>query len=181
MAERELYLPPEAERDEERRGDDDGPRGEEDAERENRRMIELLNELRVALTGVQVMFAFLLTVPFTQRFVQVTEFQKSVYFVTLLLAAAAIAFLIAPSAQHRMLWRRHQKHQLIVIGNSLAIVGLAFLALAMTGVILLITDVLFKATTVVVVTALIAGLFATLWYVVPLIRRATTADDEPHR
>ena len=159
----------------------DEGRSEEEQERENRRMIELLNELRVALTGVQVMFAFLLTVPFTQRFAQVTEFQRTAYFVTLLCAAAAIAFLIAPTAQHRMLWRRHQKHQLIVIGNSLTIAGLAFLATAMTGVVLLITDVLFKTTTVVVVTAAVAGLFATLWYVVPLLRRMGTSADEPHQ
>jgi len=159
----------------------DEGRSEEEQERENRRMIELLNELRVALTGVQVMFAFLLTVPFTQRFAQVTEFQRTTYFVTLLCAAAAIAFLIAPTAQHRMLWRRHQKHQLIVIGNSLTIAGLAFLATAMTGVVLLITDVLFKTTTVVVVTAAVAGLFATLWYVVPLLRRMGTSADEPHQ
>ena len=150
----------------------------EDRERENRRMIELLNELRVALTGVQVMFAFLLTVPFTQRFVQVTEFQRITYFSTLLCAAAAVAFLIAPSAQHRILFRRHQKHQLIVIGNQLAIVGLAFLAVAMTGVVLLITDVLFKTTTVVVVTAATACLFATLWYAIPLARRLRPDADE---
>jgi hypothetical protein len=162
--------------------DPDQARGEdeEERERENRRMIELLNELRVALTGVQVMFAFLLTVPFTQRFAQVTEFQRIAYFTTLLCAATAVAFLIAPTAHHRILWRRHQKHQLIVIGNSLTIAGLAFLALAMSGVILLITDVLFKTTTVVVVTAAVAGLFATLWYIAPLIRRMRLPEDEVH-
>jgi Family of unknown function (DUF6328) len=161
-------------------GDRDWPRSEEEQERENRRLIELLNELRVALTGVQVMFAFLLTVPFTQRFSSVTEFQRITYFVTLLCAAAAVAFLIAPSAHHRILFRRHQKHQLIVMGNTLTITGLAFLALAMTGVILLITDVLFRTTTVVVVTACSAALFATLWYAIPLLRRLRADDDEPH-
>ena len=94
-------------------------RSEEDREQQNRRMLELLNELRVALTGVQILFAFLLTVPFTQRFTRVTEFQRTVYFVTLLCAAVAVALFIAPTAQHRVLFRRHQKHQLIVLGNTL--------------------------------------------------------------
>jgi uncharacterized protein DUF6328 len=149
-------------------------------ERESRRLLELLNELRVALTGVQIMFAFLLTVPFTQRFATVTEFQRDVYFVTLLCAAAATALLISPTAHHRILFRRHQKHQLIVLGNTLTIIGLGFLALAMTGVILLITDVLFKTTTVVIVTSAAAATFVTLWYVMPLARRLKTSN-EPHR
>src|SRR5207237_69589 len=114
------------------------PRSEEERELEHRRLIELLNELRVALTGVQIMFAFLLTVPFTQRFAHVTKFQRYVYFVTLLCAAVSVALLIAPSAHHRILFRRHQKRQLVMLGSTLMIVGLLFLALAMTGVILLI-------------------------------------------
>ena len=153
----------------------------EERERENRRMIELLQELRVALVGVQVMFAFLLTVPFTQRFAQVTEFQRMVYFVTLLCSAAASAFLIAPTAQHRMLWRRHQKHQLLVAGNRFTLIGLAFVAAAMTGVILLITDVMFRTPTVVVVVAGSAALFVALWYLYPLARRLSGQADEPHR
>ncbi|TML81364.1 MAG: hypothetical protein E6G07_04890, partial [Actinobacteria bacterium] len=128
------------------------PRSEEERELEHRRLIELLNELRVALTGVQIMFAFLLTVPFTQRFAHVTKFQRYVYFVTLLCAAVSVALLIAPSAHHRILFRRHQKRQLVMLGSTLMIVGLLFLALAMTGVILLITDVLFKTATVVALT-----------------------------
>jgi Family of unknown function (DUF6328) len=153
---------------------------EERSERENRRMIELLQELRVALVGVQVMFAFLLTVPFTQRFTSVTEFQRMTFFVTLLCAAAASAFLIAPTAHHRVLWRRRQKHRLIVVGNRLALVGLGFVAAAMTGVILLITDLLFRAATTVIVTAASAGLFVSLWYLYPLARRLSGATEEPH-
>jgi hypothetical protein len=159
----------------------DGPRSEEERERENRRLIELLQELRVALVGVQVMFAFLLTVPFTQRFAQVTGLQRMVYFVTLLCAAAASVFLIAPTAHHRMLWRRHQKHKLIVWGNSLTLIGLGFVAAAMTGVILLVTDLLFKAATVVVVTTGSATLFLVLWYLIPLARRLSAASDEQHQ
>src|SRR5256714_14461438 len=158
----------------------ESPRNDEERQLEHRRLIELLNELRVALTGVQIMFAFLLTVPFTQRFSQVTDFQRYVYFVTLLSAAAATALLISPSAHHRMLFRRHQKHQLIVLGNTLTLIGLGFLALAMTGVILLITDVLFKTATVVVVTACVAAMFLTLWYLVPLARRLGADSEEPH-
>ena len=157
------------------------PEDEEQSERENRRMIELLQELRVALVGVQVMFAFLLTVPFTQQFSKVTPFQRMVYFVTLLCAAAASAFLIAPTAHHRVLWRRHQKHRLIVLGNTLPLIGLGFVAAAMTGVILLITDVLFEEATVVIVTAASAGLFVALWYLYPLARRLTGDAGEPHR
>src|SRR5919202_5772598 len=160
----------------ERRAD----RSEQERELESRRMIELLQELRVALVGVQVMFAFLLTVPFTQRFATITGFQRMTYFVTLLCAAAASAFLIAPTAHHRVLWRRHQKHKLIVVGNTLTLVGLGFVAAAMTGVILLITDVLFKSTTVVIVTAGSAGLFLALWSLSPLARRLTGQADEPH-
>jgi len=152
----------------------ESPRNEEERELEHRRLIELLNELRVALTGVQIMFAFLLTVPFTQRFAQVTKFQRYVYFVTLLCAAVAVALLIAPTAHHRILFRRHQKHRLVMFGSSLTIVGLGFLALAMTGVILLITDVLFKTGTVIAVTACVATLFATLWYLIPLLQRLRT-------
>src|SRR2546421_1524425 len=111
----------------------ESPRNEEERQLEHRRLIELLNELRVALTGVQIMFAFLLTVPFTQRFAQVTKFQRYVYFVTLLCAAVSVALLIAPTAHHRILFRRHQKHRLVMVGSSLTIVGLGFLALAMTG------------------------------------------------
>jgi uncharacterized protein DUF6328 len=158
----------------------DGTGADQQREQDNRRMIELLQELRVALVGVQVMFAFLLTVPFTQRFAQVTEFQRTTYFVTLLCAAAASAFLIAPTAQHRMLWRRHEKHGLIVVGSKLTLIGLGFVAGAMTGVILLITDVLFKATTVIVVTAGSAALFVSLWYLFPLSRRLSGQVDEPH-
>ena len=156
------------------------PRSEEERELEHRRLIELLNELRVALTGVQIMFAFLLTVPFTQRFAHVTKFQRYVYFVTLLCAAVSVAFLIAPSAHHRILFRRHQKRALVMLGSTLMIVGLLFLALAMTGVILLITDVLFKTATVVAVTAALGSLYMVLWYVLPLARRITGDAPDPH-
>jgi Family of unknown function (DUF6328) len=148
-----------------------GQPGESDEERFDRELIELLNELRVALPGVQVLFAFLLVVPFQQRFATVTSFQETVYFVTLLLAAASCAFLIAPSAHHRILFRAQEKRHLLVIANGLAIVGMGFLAAALVGVLMLITDFLYGTTTTIVVTAAAAGLFAALWYALPLRRR----------
>jgi len=143
---------------------------EDRKERLDRELIELLNELRVAITGVQVLFAFLLTVPFAQRFEQVTSLQLHMYFVTLLCAAAASAFLIAPSAYHRLRFRQRDKEQLLLISNYLAVAGLTFLALAMVGAILLITDVLFRTATAIVVTGLVALLFVGLWYALPLSR-----------
>jgi hypothetical protein len=116
---------------------------ENDKERLNRELIELLTELRVALPGVQVLFAFLLIVPFSQRFSSVTPLQRHVYFAILLCAAVSAALLIAPSSHHRLLWRQGAKEATLRAANRLSVVGLAFLALAMTGAIFLITDVLF--------------------------------------
>ena len=125
----------------------------------------------MALPGVQVLFAFLLVVPFQQRFATVTSFQKTTYFVTLLLAAASCAFLIAPSAHHRILFRAREKRHLLLTANRLAIAGMGFLAAAIVGVLTLITDYLYGTTTTIIVTAAAAGVFAALWYAVPLRRR----------
>jgi len=151
--------------------DEGGEPGESEKERIDRELIELLNELRVALPGVQVLFAFLLVVPFQQRFATVTSFQKTVYFVTLILAATSCAFLIAPSAQHRILFRARGKRHLLNTANGLAIAGMGFLAAAVVGVLTLITDYLYGTATTSVVTAAAAGLFGALWYAVPLRRR----------
>jgi len=134
-------------------------------------MAELLQEVRVAQTGTQILFAFLLGVPFTQRFGEVTSFQQTVYFGTLVAAAVASACLIAPSAYHRILFRQKEKGFVIEASNVLIIVGLAFVALAMSGVILLITDLLYNETTTAIVTAAIVLVFVVLWYVVPITRR----------
>src|SRR3954447_5023751 len=108
-------------------------RSEDEQERLNRQMMELLNELRVAMPGVQILFGFLLTVPFQQRFSQVNDFQQSVYFVTLVTSAIAAAFLIAPSAYHRVMFEQQDKPNIIHIGTAHMIVGLVALALAMNG------------------------------------------------
>ena len=145
-------------------------RDETEHERIDRNLQEFLGELRVALPGVQVLFAFLLVVPFNQRFADITDFQKTAYFVTLLFTAAASVCLIAPTAQHRVEFRHQHKEQILLMANRLAIVGLGFLAVAMTGAIMLITDFLYGSTTTIAVTIVIGLGFALLWYLVPVRR-----------
>jgi hypothetical protein len=149
-------------------------RTEEEQERLNRQMVELLNELRVAMPGVQVLFGFLLAVPFQQRFAQVTAFQRDVYFVTLLAAASATAFLIAPSAFHRIAFQRHDKPEIITRGTRWLIWGLVALAIAMVGAVMLVTDVLFGAPTVIATVCAVGALFSWLWFGYGLWRRMQT-------
>jgi hypothetical protein len=146
---------------------------EDEGERLDRELIELLNELRVVMPGVQVLFGFLLTVPFQQRFATIDDFQRIVYFVTLLLVAASSAFLMGPSAFHRLTFREGQKPYLVELGTRQTIVGMALLALAMNGVLLLLTDLLFHTTTVAIVVAAMVGLFGWLWFGLALRRRAS--------
>jgi hypothetical protein len=153
------------------------PVDERENERLDRELMELINELRVALTGVQILFAFLLTVPFTQRFAKVTEFQRHLFFVTLLAAAVAVVLLIAPTARHRLLFRQHDKERIVVSSNRYAIAGLVALASAMTGAVMLITDLLFHKTMVTWVTAILAALFVILWFLMPAARRLAQSDD----
>jgi hypothetical protein len=142
--------------------------GEDRHERTARELIELLNELRVILPGVQVLFAFLLTVPFTQRFPQLNSLQTGVFFATLLCTAIATALLIAPSSHHRILWREGVREQRLKLGNVLTIAGVIFLVPAMVGVIFVISDLIFGLTTAFIVTFLLALFFALLWFVLPL-------------
>jgi hypothetical protein len=141
-------------------------------ERINRELIELLNELRVALPGVQVLFAFLLAVPFTQRFGMVTDLQKDTYMAALLCTMAGSVFLIAPTAYHRIRFRDRDKEALLRISNVFAIVGVVFLAVAMTAVVFMVTDLLFHDVVTIVVTSLTALLFAGVWFLLPLVRAA---------
>jgi hypothetical protein len=145
-------------------------RDETPAERLDRNLEELLQELRVMLPGVQVLFAFLLVVPFNQRFVEVTAFQKDLYLGTLLCAAGASACLIAPSIQHRIAFRTQDKENLIFRANQLVIAGGVLLAVAMTGAIWLATGFLFRDTVTAVAVVIVAAAFATLWFGVPLLR-----------
>lgn len=153
-------------------------REESDEERLDRNLGELLQELRVALPGVQVLFAFLLAVPFQRNFTEITRFQEKVYFATLLCTAVSAALLISPSAYHRMTFRYQQKEHLVFLANRFAIAGLGFLALAMTGAIMLITDVLFGAAATAVTSALALTMFVVLWYVMPLWRRFSSRGPE---
>jgi peptidoglycan/LPS O-acetylase OafA/YrhL len=147
-----------------------GQRDETEKERLDRNLGELLQELRVALPGVQVLFAFLLVVPFNQRFADITSFQRTLYFVTLLLATAATACLIAPTAHHRVEFRQKDKKRIVFSATKLAVIGLALLAAAMTGAVMLITDFLYHATTVAIVAAAVALLFISLWFAWPVKR-----------
>ncbi len=148
------------------------PEKEDQRERLNRELIELLNELRVALPGVQVLFAFLLAVPFAQRFGRVNDVQRAAYFLAVLLTTAATILLISPSAYHRLRWREHDKEHMLQTANRLTIAGTGLLALAMTAVVFLITDVLFHWGWAVLVTAATAVTFAWFWFGLPLTRRA---------
>jgi uncharacterized membrane protein YhaH (DUF805 family) len=141
-------------------------------ERVNRELIELLNELRVALPGVQVLFAFLLAVPFSQRFAETTELQRDTYMVALLATLAGSVFLIAPTAYHRIRFRDRDKEALLKISNVFAIVGVACLAVGMTAVVFLVTDLIFKGLVTTLVTAAAAALFAAVWFLLPLVRKA---------
>ena len=145
--------------------------GESHEERVNRELIELLNELRVALPGVQVLFAFLLAVPFSQRFGQVTDVQKDAYMVALLCTLAGSVFLMAPAAHHRIRFRDPDKESLLKLANVFAIVGTVSLAFGMTAVVFLVTDLLFQDPLTAVLTGSTAGLFAVVWFALPLLSK----------
>jgi hypothetical protein len=148
-------------------------RDETPAERADRNFNDILQELRVTQTGVQVLFSLLLTVPFTARFDDVTDFQKDVYFVALLLAAATIAFLVAPVSVHRLVFHTGEKPWVVKVSSRLAIIGTILLSLTLSTVLLFVTDVLFHNA----LATLTAGVFLlstiSLWFGPPLRRRAT--------
>jgi Family of unknown function (DUF6328) len=140
-------------------------------ERVNRELIELLNELRVALPGVQVLFAFLLAVPFSAGYSKITGFQRDVFFATLAATAISTAFFIAPSAYHRWHFRKQEKERLLITSNKFALVGILFLAISMVGVVVLVTDVIYSEEMAIASGAAAALLFGGLWAVLPLARR----------
>lgn len=145
-------------------------RTETEKERLDRNFQDLLAGLRVALPGVQVLFAFLLILPFQVGFADVTEFQKSTYFTTLMLTALASVLLIAPSARHRMRFRQNDKRWIVMSGNQLSFAGLVCLGLAVVGVILLVTDYLFSLELAVACSAGVLALLTWTWFASPLIR-----------
>jgi hypothetical protein len=156
-------------------------RGESEAERIDRNFNDLLQELRVSQAGVQILFAFLLTLAFSQRFEDINSFQRTIYIVTLLCTAAATALIIGPVSYHRLVFRRRLKPALVSASNKMAIGGLAFLFLAMVGSVLLITDVVLDGGIVGWITAATAAWFLVFWYAIPLYARITagTEPDDP--
>ena len=146
-------------------------RDETSLERWDRNFTELLQELRVAQTGVQVLFAFLLTLPFTNRFGTVTGLERITYVVTLIAAAAATALLIAPVGYHRMVFRQGRKPQLVEAGSVLATLGLGCLLVAMLGAVFLVVDVVLGSPLAAGLTAGLAGLYVFLWYLLPFLHR----------
>jgi hypothetical protein len=149
-------------------------RDESAAHRLDRNYNELLQELRVAQTGVQILFAFLLSIAFQQRFALLQDYQRVIYLVTLIAAALAAVLLIAPVAVHRLLFARHLKDEVVALTSRLAVAGLAVLALAMDGAALLIVDVVTNLTAGVTVAALLAVVVVALWVVVPIRNRRRT-------
>ena len=142
--------------------------GENEYERKARELGELLQELRVMLPGVQVLFAFLLTVPFSARFGYLTLVQQAVFFGTLLCTALSAGLLLAPSAHHRLLWRRQAREHRLRVANRLAIAGMVLLVVAMVGVMFVITDLLFGSAIAAVTTAAVSGFFLYVWFLMPL-------------
>jgi hypothetical protein len=159
--------------------DRDGSSEEAD-ERANRELIELLNELRVALPGVQVLFAFLLTVPFSQRFTSLDASDRRIYYAAVLATAAATLCLIAPTAHHRLRFRSGVKEHILHVANVFTVVGLILLAFAVTAVTYVVTDLIYPGTLPRVVAAVLGGAFVVAWFVVPLLfRRERTPAPRP--
>src|SRR6266496_3798895 len=160
-------------RDESRAGRDESTAGRDEstAERDDRNLAELLQELRVAGLGVQVLFGFLLSLPFTNRFSHLSPGQRNLYLGTIVLAAVATALLLGPVAYHRLVFRQGEKERLVRAANVMAIAGLAAVGLAVSAAILLVTDYVSSGLTAALITTFVTVLFAGLWFALPLARR----------
>jgi amino acid transporter len=151
--------------------------GESKGERLDRELMELLQELRVVITGVQILLAFLLTAPFQQRFAQLQGSLRNAFFASIVCATLATALLLAPTAQHRLRWRARDKERLLRTGNQLAIAGTVFLAAAIVLAVYVVTNVLFT-TDLAIWTALgFTVVFAGLWYVLPMAWRSPSSEE----
>ncbi|MEX2555271.1 MAG: DUF6328 family protein [Actinomycetota bacterium] len=152
------------------------PGKETHEERLDRELVELLNELRVTLPGVQVLFAFLLGIPFTERFAKLTDLQRDLYFAAFIATALSTVLLMTPTAYHRLRWRQYDKEHMLRLSNILTIIGIAFLAAAIALVVFVVTDLVFFGSAAAVATAIVTGAAALFWFIIPLTRRI--ADDE---
>jgi len=140
-------------------------------ERLDRELEELLQELRIALPGVQILFAFLLVVPFNNRFAETDDLQRDVWFAALLLALGAVACFITPTAYHRIRFRDYDKERLVTTATRLAVVGLVFLATALSASAFFVTGFVFSDRAAAIVTVLAAGTIGGLWFALPLVRK----------
>jgi Family of unknown function (DUF6328) len=171
-------VPGVAAKDEQRSDDLQDQRDETEAERLDRNYAELLQELRVAQVGVQILFASLLTVAFSERFRQITEGQRNTYVVTLLAASAATAFLIGPVSFHRIVFRRSQKKHLVFNAHRMALGGLVCLMVSVVGAVLLILEVVLGQPEAAWFAAAVAAFFVTLWLVIPVVSRIRDAGSD---
>ena len=151
-------------------------RNETPDQRDDRNLAELLQELRVAGLGVQVLFGFLLSLPFTSRFGKLDSGQRQLYLACLVLAAVATALLLGPVAYHRLVFRRHQKEHLVKAANAMALGGLVTVGLAVSAAVLLVTGFVEHGLPSVLITVFVVCLFAGLWFAFPLARRGRRQD-----
>jgi Family of unknown function (DUF6328) len=147
------------------------PRHESQEKRDDRNLAELLQELRVAGLGVQVLFGFLLAIPFATGFRHLDDVQRDLYITTLILTTLATVQLLSPVAYHRLVFRRRQKEALVRTANRMAIAGLATVALAVTAAVALVLSYVAPGTPAIVITIIIGCLFAAVWFAYPLSRR----------
>ena len=153
--------------------------GDDAEEIRDRQVMEVLQELRVAITGGQILFGFLLTVPFAQRWQETDDLQRALFLITLLAIATATGCFIAPTAAHRVRFHQGDRPFLVAYANVAALTGLVSLLVAMSCAVLLVTDFVFSRTTAFLASAAIAAVLLTLWFVVPLSRygRDSRSDD----
>lgn len=151
---------------------------ESPAEQLDRNLIELLNELRVSGTGIQVLLAFLLVVPFDSRYKEMSSFDRVDYFVALLCIAGATTMLIAPSIHHRLLFRHHQRAYIVRTANRAAIAGMGLLAVGLVAILVLVSHLVFGPVMAVAVGVVAAGLLGSIWFAIPVRRRRLPAEPD---
>jgi hypothetical protein len=154
---------------------------ESTGERLDRELMELLQGIRVVMPGVQVLLAFLLTVPFQQRFAQLPGSLRNAFFASIACATVATVLLIAPSAHHRLLFRAQEKEWLLRVGNQMALWGTVLLGTSIVLALYVVTNVLFTSEQALLTTAIAVVVFAGLWYVLPLTRRSSSSSSSDER